>query len=356
MARVLCAMSGGVDSSVAALLLKEAGHEVIGVFLRLGPGAAAPPGGGHRGCCSVEDSRDAARVASRLGIPFYALNCEDEFARIISYFVEEYHRGRTPNPCARCNQWIKFGSLIERSRLLECDAVATGHYARVERAEGGRPRLLRGSDPAKDQSYFLFPIGREVLERVLFPVGGLIKTEVREIARRSGLAVAEKPDSQEICFVPGDYREVLHARGPERIRPGLLVDTRGNSLGEHPGHQHFTIGQRRGLGVALGEPRYVVGIEADRNRVVIGEREDLSRGCCDVEEVRWSSIEEPRPGDVLPALVQIRHRHRPAPARIEVEASDRVRVEFVDEERGIAPGQAAVFYDGPVLLGGGWIR
>jgi tRNA-uridine 2-sulfurtransferase len=349
-------MSGGVDSSVAALLLKEAGHQVVGVFLRLGPGAGPAPGGGHRGCCSVEDSRDAAGVASRLDIPFYAINCEDEFARIIDDFVAEYHRGRTPNPCARCNQWIKFGSLFERARALGCEAVATGHYARIERAADGRARLLRGRDPRKDQSYFLFSIGREVLGRALFPVGVLAKAEVRQIARRSGLPVAEKPDSQEICFVPGDYRDVLRARGADRIRPGLLVDTGGHPIGEHPGHQNFTIGQRRGLGVALGAPRYVVGIEAGPNRVIIGERKDLAADRCEVDEVRWTSIADPAPGEAIDALVQIRHRHRPAPARIEVEAPDRVRVRFVEPELGITPGQAAVFYEGDVLLGGGWIR
>jgi tRNA-specific 2-thiouridylase len=355
MSRVLCAMSGGVDSSVAALLLKEAGHQVIGAFLRLGPDAAgAGRDGRHRGCCSVQDSRDAALVASRLGIPFYAMNYQGEFARVIDYFVEEYHRGRTPNPCARCNQWLKFGSLAERARALGCEAVATGHYARIDHGQG-RPRLLRAADPAKDQSYFLFLLPRETLGRTLFPVGGLRKPEVRAIARRAGLPVAEKPDSQEICFVPGDYREVLRARNPERLLPGRFVDSSGRELGGHQGHQNFTIGQRRGLGVALGSPRYVVAIEPAENLVVLGDREELARTEALVEEVGWLSVDEPPAGISLAAEVQIRHRHRPVPARVTALPGRRAQVEFAEPVEAVTPGQAAVFYSGEVLLGGGWI-
>jgi tRNA-specific 2-thiouridylase len=373
MARVLCAMSGGVDSSVAALRLKEMGHEVIGVFLRLGAGAderAANPrsavdarghgstsrrDAGHRGCCSIEDSRDASLVAAKLDIPFYALNYEREFGRVIDYFAEEYHRGRTPNPCARCNQWLKFGTLLEQARALGCEAVATGHYARIEPGPDGRPRLLRALDGAKDQSYFLFLISREALLRTLFPVGCMPKAEVREAARRAGLRVAEKPDSQEICFVPGDYRDVLQASGPERIRPGRFVDAAGADLGGHPGHQHFTVGQRRGLGVALGTPRYVVGIEPEANRVVLGSRDDLEAKAMIVEDVRLSAIDELEAGQEIEAEVQIRHRHRAAPARVIAEERGRVRVEFGEPVSAVTPGQAAVFYQGPVLLGGGWI-
>jgi len=358
--RVLCAMSGGVDSSVSALLLREAGHQVIGVFLRLGAHADAPSGpegkANRRGCCSVEDSRDAALVANRLGIPFYALNSRGEFSRIIDYFVEEYHRGRTPNPCIRCNQWLKFGTLLDRARALDCEALATGHYARIREDPRGEPQLLRAADPEKDQSYFLFSISREALRHTVFPVGHLNKPQVRDLARREGLPVAEKFDSQEICFVPGDYRDVLRARGAGRIRPGPLVDTRGNRLGEHAGHQHFTIGQRRGLKVALGEPRYVVAIDPELNRVVLGTREELETRILDVDEVQWSSIPDPRPGDVLEAQVQIRHRHRARPARIRVESPGKVQVEFQEPQFGVTPGQAAVFYDGEVLLGGGWIK
>ncbi len=362
MARILCAMSGGVDSSVAALLLKEAGHEVLGVFMRLGAdatsgaGADSRPGGRHRGCCSIEDSRDAALVASRLEMPFYAMNYQEEFGRIIDYFVDEYHRGRTPNPCARCNQWLKFGSLRERARALRCDAVATGHYARIDTPAGGQPQLLRAADPAKDQSYFLFLMEREALGETLFPVGGLSKAEVRALARRHGLPVADKPDSQEICFVPGDYREVLSARGAARIRPGRFVDRGGKDLGAHAGHQNFTIGQRKGLGMAFGAPRYVVAIEPERNEVVIGPREDLSARTAALDDVRWVSILDPAPGETIEAEVQIRHRHRAVPARIRLDGDRGALAEFLQPVEAVTPGQAAVFYRGPVLLGGGWIR
>ena len=360
MARVLCAMSGGVDSSVAAHLLKEAGHEVLGVFLRLGPDAAGraqgASEGARRSCCSIEDSRDAALVAGRLGIPFYALNAQEDFGRIIDHFTAEYHRGRTPNPCVLCNHWIKFGSLLEKARALGCDALATGHYARADRGPDGRPRLLRAADPAKDQSYFLFLLGPEVLGMALFPVGGLSKAEVRRIARERDLPVADKPDSQEICFVPGDYREVLEARDPGCIKEGRFEDSQGTDLGLQPGHQNFTVGQRRGLGRAFGEPRYVVRIDAARNVVVLGSREDLVSGSLRAADVRWISIPEPAPGGTLEAQVRIRHRHRAAPARLRVEAPGRVLVDFDEPQSAVTPGQAAVFYDGDVVLGGGWIE
>jgi tRNA-uridine 2-sulfurtransferase len=353
MARILCAMSGGVDSTVSALLLREAGHDVIGAFMRTG-GPAVPGRGSARSCCGLPAARDASLAAATVGVPFHVVDCEADFARVIDHFVEEYHRGRTPNPCSRCNEWIKFGILLDYAWSLDCDGLATGHYARLERGPGGPPRLLRGRDPGKDQSYFLFAVRREALECALFPVGGLHKEEVREIARRKGLPVAEKPESQEICFVPGDYRDVLIARGPDRLRPGRFVDPSGRDLGWHGGHQRFTIGQRRGL-PALGKPRYVVSLDPEKNEVVLGSREDLDVWAMVVEEVRWCSIPDPRQGDAIRSLVQIRHHHRPTPAFVKVEAPDRVRVEFEEPERAVAPGQAAVFYDGDLLLGGGWI-
>jgi len=349
-------MSGGVDSSVAAHLLREAGHEVTGVFLRLGPSGAAEPRGAHRGCCSIEDSRDAARVASRLGIPYYALNSEGEFTRIIDHFVDEYHRGRTPNPCVLCNQWIKFGSLREKARLLGCDAVATGHYARIDR-DREEWRLLRGSDRAKDQSYFLFLMPRDSLQDTLFPVGGLTKPEVREIARSAGLPVAEKPESQEICFVPGnDYREVLRARTPDRLRPGSLVDAEGRRLGEHPGYQSFTIGQRRGIGVAAGKPVYVTAIDPATNTVTIGSREDLRRSEVDVTDVQWTSRAAPAPGEEVRVEAQIRHRATARPGTFTAGARGRAVLRFDEPQDAVTPGQAAVFYCGDVVLGGGWIE
>ena len=360
MAKVLCAMSGGVDSSVAALLLRRAGHDVTGVFLRLGPDAAAAAGGvrhgSHRACCSIEDSRDAALVASRLGIPYYSLNYEGEFSRIIDEFVEEYHRGRTPNPCIRCNQWLKFGSLRRAAEALGCDAVATGHYARIVPGPSGRPCLLRARDAAKDQSYFLFLMPRENLGATMFPVGDLTKGEVRALARDAGLPVSEKAESQEICFVPNDdYREVLHARAPQRLKPGRFVDLSGQVLGEHAGHQNFTIGQRRGIGIALGKPHYVVGIDAAEGTVTLGQREALRRTEADLSGVEWKSIDPPPDGGQVRVLAQIRHRHHPRPAVVSVAGEGTAVLRFDKPEEAVTPGQAAVFYDGDVLLGGGWI-
>jgi tRNA-specific 2-thiouridylase len=352
-------MSGGVDSSVAALLLRRAGHDVLGVFLRLGadPLAKSLASGSSRACCSVEDSRDAALVAARLGIPYYALNYEGEFARIIDYFIAEYHRGRTPNPCVRCNQWLKFGTLFQAARALGCDAVATGHYARLDRGPDGAPRLLRGCDAAKDQSYFLFLMPRSSLDRALFPIGGLTKTEVRALAREAGLPVAEKPESQEICFVPGDdYRAVLRARDPDRLQAGKFVDLSGQVLGEHAGHQGFTIGQRRGVGIALGKPAYVVGIDAGTGTVTLGDRGDLRRNEVEVSEVQWTSIDPPAEGEALRVEAQIRHRHRPRLATVTVTGPATALLRFDEPEEAVTPGQAAVFYRGDVLLGGGWIE
>lgn len=350
-------MSGGVDSSVAAQLLKDQGHDVIGVFLRLGQGAPRPSHGSSRACCSVEDARDAGLVAARLGIPFYALDASRDFSRIIDHFVEEYHRARTPNPCALCNQWIKFGTLREKALALGCDAVATGHYARIERDSAGRPQLLRGLDRSKDQSYFLFLMPAESLGQTLFPVGGMTKAEIRAIARERGLPVAEKAESQEICFVPNDdYREVLRARTPERMRPGRFVDLSGRVLGTHAGYQGFTLGQRRGVGVALGRPAYVTAIDPCENSVTLGEREELLRSRIAVADVQWLSVGSPLPGKTLRAAVQIRHRHSPRPATLLVGEGDRVDVHLDEPELAVTPGQAAVFYSGDVVLGGGWIE
>ena len=348
-------MSGGVDSSVAALLLKRAGHDVIGVFLRLGSHEGLELGSA-RACCSLEDSRDARLVAARLGIPFYSMNYRGEFSRVIEDFVEEYHRGRTPNPCVRCNQWLKFGSLRHKAAALGCEAVATGHYARIRPGPDGRLRLLRGLDRAKDQSYFLFLMPRDSLSTSLFPVGEFTKDEIRAVARSAGLLVAEKRESQEICFVPsGDYRELLRERSAQRIRPGKLLDTAGRELGNHSGHQNFTIGQRRGLGVALGTPHYVVEIDARANTITLGTREDLKRRETRVSGVEWTSVEPPTAGETLGVEVQIRHHHPPQPAELRIESPDRVLLRFDCPQDAVTPGQAAVFYDGDVVLGGGWI-
>lgn len=357
MARVLCAMSGGVDSSVAAALLSREGHEVVGIFLRLGAGADAPRSS-TRACCSVNDAADAARVADRLGVPFYALNHAESFETIIRYFVSEYNRGRTPNPCARCNQWLKFGSLREQANALGCEYLATGHYARItpdtETGEGAC--LRRGADRDKDQSYFLFGVPAGNLTSTLFPVGDRTKDQIRRLAHELDLPVANKPDSQEICFVPdNDYRAVLRSRTPGAMRPGRLVDTRGETLGEHPGHQNFTIGQRRGIRQAFGHPVYVVAIDAVENLVTLGRREDLETRVFEVDEVNWLTCQRPRTGSTLEVEAQIRHRTNTVSARVHVTGSDTARVELDEPRHAVTPGQAAVFYRGDTVLGGGWI-
>ncbi|MBI2899418.1 MAG: tRNA 2-thiouridine(34) synthase MnmA [Planctomycetes bacterium] len=346
-------MSGGIDSSVSALLLRRQGHDVVGVFLRNGvrhpPGASA-----KRGCCSIEDAWDARRVADRLDIPFYALNFEEAFGRIVDYFVGEYDRGATPNPCVVCNRDLKFGRLFDYADAIGAEFVATGHYARVER--NSRAVLHRGADPRKDQSYFLFPLRQEQLARTMFPVGGMEKSEVRALAREAGLRVAEKPESMEICFVPDDdYRRLLRERIPGRLREGAFVTTSGEVVGRHGGHQLFTIGQRKGLGVALGRPAYVVAIDAESNTVVLGEERDLERANLVAREVNWIAA-EPRLGDAIDAEVKIRYNHAGAEARVEPLEGGRARVVFAAPQRAIARGQAAVFYRGDEVLGGGWIE
>ncbi len=350
MARVLCAMSGGIDSSVSAVLLQRQGHEVIGVFMRNG---VKHEGGkaNRQGCCSLEDSYDARRVADQLGIPFYVLNFEESFGKIIDYFVAEYDRGATPNPCIVCNRDLKFGRLFEYADAVGAEFVATGHYARVEHP--GRHVLKRGGDPKKDQSYVLFPLRQGQLARVMFPVGGMEKASVRAAAREAGLRIAEKPESMEICFVPdNDYRRLVRERIPEKVRDGAFVSTSGRVVGRHGGHQLFTIGQRKGLGVALGRPAYVVAIDAETNTVVLGDERDLERTELTLREVNWIA-EAPSAVD---AWVKIRYNHAGAAARVEALDGGRARVEFADPQRAVTPGQAAVFYSGDEVLGGGWIE
>jgi tRNA-specific 2-thiouridylase len=349
-------MSGGVDSSVSARLLVEQGHEVIGLFMRTGvhvdetcePSPAKP-----RGCCSAIDAGDAQRVADRLNIPFHALNFEEDFERIQDYFVDEYLRGRTPNPCAVCNTWLKFGRLWEYARSVDADAIATGHYARIIDRDG-QAELHRGVDPGKDQSYFLFGVSRSMLPHVIFPVGGLRKSEVRRLARDFGLPMHDKPDSQEICFVPsGNYLDVVHRRRPEAARAaGTIVDLAGRRLGEHDGVSRFTIGQRRGLGIALGEPRYVVEIKANERQVVVGPPDLLLRDTLEASAVNW--LIDPPTGPIR-CQVKIRYLHAAAWATATAMSGDRVIVTFDEPQSAIAPGQAAVFFDGTRVVGGGWI-
>jgi tRNA-specific 2-thiouridylase len=357
-------MSGGVDSSVAAYLLCQAGYDVVGLFMRTGShaevqapthslpviqGVPSERASNRRGCCSAADAADARRVADRLDIPFYALDFEREFDRIIEYFVLEYTQGRTPNPCVMCNNWLKFGRLWEFAQQIGAGHIATGHYARVHNG-----CLLRAIDPAKDQSYVLFGIRREILPHLLFPIGEYSKSEVRDIARKLGLGVADKPDSQEICFVPSDnYQQLIRQRRPEFDGAGQILDTSGQIVGEHDGFEGYTVGQRKGLGVALGERRYVVHIDAEHRRVVIGSRQDLLGRTLWAERVNWLS--QP-PLEKIDCAAKIRYLHNPAAATVTALGNGEVTVEFVEPQSAITPGQAVVFYAGDRVLGGGTIR
>ncbi len=362
--KVLVAMSGGVDSSVAALLLKQQGLDVVGCFMRLGSEeetttpeseCALPvvtPANHHQGCCSLNDAADARLVAAMLDVPFYVLNFKRDFGRIIDYFVAEYDAGRTPNPCVRCNDWLKFGKLHDYARSIDADFVATGHYARVDH-RGDEPRLLRGLDTAKDQSYVLFGTPRARLREMLLPVGELSKPEVRRIAQESGLPVFDKPDSQEICFVPdNDYAALIRRRSPESLKPGDIVDDAGRVLGQHEGQQHFTIGQRRGLGVAAGEPIYVVSKDAATNTVVVGPRDRLLSEGLDAAETNWLV---PPPMSPRRCTVRIRYNSQPVPAHVTSTGDTTLTVRFDEPQAAVSPGQAVVCYDGDEVLGGGWI-
>ncbi len=346
--RALVAMSGGVDSSVAAALMLEDGHDVVGVTLKQweGPDGRLPTAG----CCTVADAEDARRVAAQLDVPYYVLDYVDEFkAAVVDRFGAEYLAGRTPNPCIECNRRVRFRALLDRADELGCDVLVTGHHARIR--SNGRHRLLRAADRAKDQSYVLHMLGQEVLARVRLPVGELTKAQVRDEAARLGLRTAAKPDSQDICFVAGDYRDFLRTHFPASARPGPIVDAGGQELGRHDGTAGFTIGQRRGLGVAQGERRYVTAVDAATATVTIGRREDAMAAGCTVAGASWVAGQPPEASEVE---VQVRYRSRSVPCRIAVDG-DRVRVAFTDPVMAVAPGQAAVLYDGDEVLGGGTI-
>ena len=351
-------MSGGVDSSVAAALLKAEGRDVVGVTMDL---FSMPREEcvreDLRSCCGWKAREDANRVAVALGIPHYVVDFRKEFERdVIADFAREYGRGRTPNPCIRCNTFLKFGLLLDRLEGLGAGCVATGHYARVLRDPASGCWLLRkGVDPEKDQSYFLYGLTQERLARTLFPLGGYKKAEVRRIAAELGLPVADKADSQEICFVPDDdYPRFLKDRFPDLFRPGPIVDAEGREIGRHDGAARFTVGQRRGLGIAAPHPLYVLAVDAARNTVVAGPEAALFKARFRVEGLNWIAVQELR--EPIAARVKIRSRHDEAPARILPEADGSVTVEFETPQRAVTPGQAAVFYDGDVVLGGGIIE
>ena len=350
--RIVVAMSGGVDSSVAAALLAEQGHDVIGLSMQLYDQRGEHAFGS---CCTLDDLHDARRVASALGFPHYIVNFEHRFQEtVVSNFVREYASGRTPLPCAHCNSDLKFSTLVDRARGLGAEQVATGHYARVERRADGRWLLMRGADPDKDQSYFLSSLTQEQLARARFPVGELTKPEVREQARRLGLQVAEKADSQEICFVPdGDYAAFVAARDPDVQRPGVIVNEQGRTLGTHGGVHRFTVGQRKGLGVSAPSPLYVLHIDADAGQVTVGPRSALERTTLTASDVNWIAFDAPDEWQMLSA--QIRHRHAAAQGRVRALPDNRAEVVFDTPQPAITPGQAVVFYDGAVVVGGGWI-
>ena len=353
--RVVVAMSGGVDSSVAALLLAQEGYEVIGVTLRLWSGGDGEPAAG-RGCCTIEDIDDARRVCQMIGARHYLVNAEREFRTfVVDYFIREYRRGRTPHPCIMCNDRIKFDFLLQRALLLDADYVATGHYARTVTEPGGEARLLRSLDPTKDQSYVLFSLGQPQLRRLRLPLGWHTKAEVRRLAGDAGLPVAEKPDSQDVCFIPpGGYQEFLKARVSPM--PGEVVDSAGRVLGQHPGVEFFTVGQRRGLGIA-GEtpslPRYVTRLEPKTRRVVVGPEEELFAPGLRAQEVRWTNGGPP--WGPVSVDAKIRYRTPEAPATL-LPQGDASLVWFREPQRAVTPGQAVVFYRGPEVLGGGFIQ
>lgn len=358
-------MSGGVDSSVAAGLLLQRGYDVTGVFMRLGSPAgveesaeSCDPRGSHKqGCCSVLDAGDARRVAGLLGIPFFVLNFQEDFGRVIDYFVDEYNKGRTPNPCVRCNDWLKFGKLARYAEAVGAEYVASGHYARVGVDPAtGEKALLRGLDHQKDQSYVLFGMSRTTLEHTLLPIGEYEKHDVRALAEEMKLPVFNKPDSQEICFVPNqDYAGLVKRRSPETFREGELVTTDGNVVGRHEGHQHFTIGQRKGVGVALGYPIYVVDINPESNQVTVGSKEQTLRSSLFANQLNFIADGLTNPGDQLTCEAKIRYNHTPQPAVAERLADGELKVTFNEPQTAITPGQAVVLYRGDVVLGGGWI-
>ncbi|MBL8134926.1 MAG: tRNA 2-thiouridine(34) synthase MnmA [Anaerolineae bacterium] len=353
--RVVVAMSGGVDSSVAAALLVEQGYEVIGVMMRLWS-EETTAAGAHNRCCTPDQMSDARRIADRLGIPFYVLDTKSTFrTTVVQFFIEQHREGNTPNPCIECNRQIRFDFLLNNALALDADYLATGHYARIQRDIEGNYRLLKGVDEAKDQSYVLSVMGQAQLGRTLFPVGSLPKAEVRRIAERFGLPTASKKDSQDLCFLgDGDYRRFLREHAPDVMTPGPIMKTTGEIVGEHRGLANYTIGQRRGLGVDSREPLYVVRMSIEDNRLVVGASNELGNLALTARRVNWVSGKTP--ASAFHAEVKIRYKAKPVPALVEPMDNGRIRVQFDEPVRGVTPGQGAVVYEGDVCLGGGIIE
>ena len=355
--RVIVGMSGGVDSSVTAGLLVEQGYDVVGITLNLWPELdGAPENSREDACCALGAVEDARRVADRLGIRYYVMNFRDVFEeKVIKDFIGEYQRGRTPNPCVRCNQFIKFDALLARAALFGADYVATGHYVRVEQDPVSERWLLRkAADPSKDQSYVLYVMTQDRLARARFPLGDLTKAETRRLAEEWKLPVANKPESQDICFVPYKrYTEFLERHAPETMREGPVVDTSGQVIGKHQGIAFHTVGQRRGLQLQIQEPRYVTSLDSSTNTVMVGTLDDLRRAECRLTEVNWVQI--PEPTEPIRTLARIRYRAELVPVTVYAEPGNCARVVFDEPQRAVTPGQAVVFYDGEYVVGGGTI-
>ena len=348
------AMSGGVDSSVAAALLAREGHEVVGCFMRLGnvgDQIDQEVSIGHKGCCSINDANDARHVSAKLGMAFYALDFKDDFGRIIDYFVDEYNAGRTPNPCVRCNDWLKFGKLHDYAKSIGAEFVASGHHAQIKQGTDGA-ELHMGADSGKDQSYVLFGANRDRISEMMLPIGHLQKSEVRELAEEFDLPVFNKPDSQEICFVPDDnYANLIAKKSPGSLQQGDVLDAEGNIIGKHQGQQKFTIGQRRGLGIALQEPAYVIAKDPNLNTVTIGGEEMLDTNTVYAKDTNWLiDVSE----DWVECTAKIRYNTPPASGKVRA-VGEKIEVQFESPQRGGAPGQAVVCYDGTKVICGGWI-